>query len=97
MQRGQLRRVLIDCRQVVEADLKDSDRAKLGLVIQKLERMGLNLAEFTVCVVATHPTIKERYQRQRSQTVYGLLLAETVEEGELMLGVEPDTLEESPR
>lgn len=94
IQRDRLRHVVIDCSKVVEADLRNSDRAKLGLLIQRLDRLGVCVSEFSVCVVATHPMIAERYERQKGPVGFRLLLVETFEEAEHMLGMEPGTLEE---
>ena len=96
IQRTSLRQVLIDCSEVLQADLRHSDRAKLGLLIQRLDRLGVNVNEFLVCVVSTHPTIQERYERQKGpvRNLFQLRLVKSFEEAEHALGMEPGALEE---
>ena len=79
-QRERLRGVIQDCSEVLTADLKDTDGAMMAWLMNRLERLGPRHQPFKVCVVSTHPAMKERYERVKGHTFFPLHLVETVEE-----------------
>ena len=78
-QRMRLRGVVQDCSEVVKADLRDTDGAMMAWLMNRLERLGLRDQPFVVCVVSTHPAMRERYERVKGQTFFPLYFVETVE------------------
>lgn len=79
-QRVRLRGVVQDCTEVLTADLRDTDGAMMAWLMNRLERLGLRDQSFRVCVVSTHPAMRERYERVKGQTSFPLHFVETVEE-----------------
>jgi len=77
--------IILDCSRVMNADLRDSDRAKLASFDRTLERFEIDLRGMAVVVASTHPVILQRYERQRGQTSYPFLLAPNVEEARRLL------------
>lgn len=80
-QRQALRAIILDCSHTTQADLDDSDGAKLQQFRRQLADVqpGLGLQETQIVVVATHPMILDRYRRQKTQSL-DLYLVESLEE-----------------